>query len=190
MKNYGIKEGYMIRLNVPDFDDTPFKDEFQAEVYERAVSIAVGIEARSIIDLGCGSGFKLMKHFSHLDTIGVDSPQTVEFLKRTYPGRGWMTIGEVFSFFNPSLLICSDVIEHVANPDTILETISRINPTFAILSTPDRNEIKLGTENGPPRNRHHVREWIHDEFVSYLGERFDVVQSFRGTTIVAIVRNR
>lgn len=188
MKTYGIKPSYKIRPVVPEFDDTPFKDEYQDEVYKHAADVALFAGARSIVDLGCGSGFKLLKYFSHLHTVGVDRAPTVKFLRNKYITREWFEIGEVFHFFEPSLLICSDVIEHVQDPDALLSTIERLNPTFALFSTPDRVEIALGTEDGPPRNVHHVREWIHDEFVSYLASKFEILQTHRGKTIVVLVK--
>jgi methylase of polypeptide subunit release factors len=70
----------------PYFDDTPFKDEFQPEVYEYAEhGCNDSLKAHTVIDLGCGSGFKLMKNFAHLHTIGVDLQQTVEFCRKHVP---------------------------------------------------------------------------------------------------------
>ena len=190
MKNFGIKDGYIIRTELHPFDDTPFKDEFQDEVYQLAAVHAKQVQAEYVVDLGCGSGFKLLKYFRAKNTIGIDRAPTVEWLNRTYPDRIWVTQGEPVEHHRPyhTLLICSDVIEHIENPDSLLDEILRIRPLRAVISTPDRVAIALGTEDGPPRNCHHIREWTYDEFITYLSERFDVVESIRGKTIVAVVK--
>lgn len=87
-------------------------------------------------------------------------------------------------------LICSDVIEHVEDPDQILAYLEAIRPEQIVISTPDRDEIKLDTQDGPPRNIHHVREWTHDEFVAYLSSRFDIVDTRRGKTIIVRMKTK
>lgn len=180
MKTYNIKAGYTIREKVPHFDDTPFRDEFQDEVYEFASTSRPLLT--SVADLGCGSGFKLLKWFRHLPTVGYEVEPTLTFLRFTYPNRTWCKVGEVDG--KSSLLICSDVIEHVDDPDQVLDYIEKLNPGVIVISTPDRDELKLDTEDGPPRNIHHVREWNHDEFVEYLGQRFVIERSVRGKTTI------
>lgn len=182
MKDYCIKPGYTHRDSVPHFDDTPFKDEFQDEVYQYARQAYKG---GGVIDLGCGSGFKLMKHFRYATTLGLELEPTLSFLRKTYPDRTWMMPGSQVPG-GGALLICSDVIEHVEDPDQILDYMLAINPKCIVISTPDRDELQIDTQNGPPRNIHHVREWTCSEFLEYLSSRFVVEDHVQGK--VTIVR--
>lgn len=54
---FGIRVGYRHRLANRFFDDTPLKDEWQKEVYERSAAHAREHGFTSVIDVGCGSGF-------------------------------------------------------------------------------------------------------------------------------------
>ncbi len=60
-----------------------------------------------------------------------------------------------------SVLVCSDVIEHLRSPDILLRTLRGAleQASVLVLSTPER-ELWHGVRSlHPPRNPHHVREW-------------------------------
>lgn len=189
-ENYFIKDGYTIRPEYVQFDDTPFRDEFQDRVYSYARGILQLYRLGSVVDIGCGSGFKLLKYFSDVRTLGVDVPTTVEWLKKTYRHRKWEAIhleGQLPAGYD--LGICSDVIEHVPNPDVLMEFLSNSSCRRLIISTPDRDALNLGTEDGPPRNVHHIREWNSDEFKQYVRCYFQIVHHIEvgGTQFVEVV---
>lgn len=172
MKTYCIDPSYTHRAEVPHFDDTPFKDEYQDEVYRYAASLKVG----SVIDVGCGSGFKLMKWFGHLPTMGVEVEPTLGWLNKTYPNRLWSSSYAVLpKQEHPVVVICSDVIEHIADPDDLLSYLASLDFDELVISTPDRVLLNIGTEQGPPHNIHHHREWTSEEFKNYVSTRFNVV---------------
>lgn len=174
-KTYCIKQDYVHRENNSYFDDTPFKDQWQKEVYEFARAVADQHQFKTVLDIGTGSGFKLLKNFQDFDTLGIDVTQTVTWLKETYPDRNWNDQFVPVADFE--LVISSDVIEHIPDPDTLLDLIEQCGPKLIVLSTPDRDLFKLG-HNGPPVNRAHVREWTMPEFNQYISSRFEVLDHF------------
>ena len=108
---------------------------------------------------------------------GVDLPEVVEYCNQNHqfgnwfsadlslpPARGWT--------HNPGfdLIICADVIEHLSNPDSILEWVRKFSHdgTVVIFSTPNRDVLQGPDSKGPPSNPSHYREWGWDEFESYL----------------------
>ena len=92
------------------------------------------------------------------------------------------------------IIIASDVIEHIADPDELLDLIEKSEPKLIVLSTPDRNLLQKG-HDGPPRNTAHFREWSFDEFRQYIESRFNIIEHFvtnekQGTqTIVCDIKN-
>lgn len=174
---YHIKPRYTERAANEFFDDTPFKDEFQVDVYKHARGVAERIGARRIMDIGCGSGFKLVNQFPSppFETMGVDLEPTVSWLKGAYPNRNW---ANNWLRWPAELVVCSDMVEHLPDPDLLLDYLAALAPKRIILSTPDRDLLGLGTEDGPPKNTCHVREWGKEELASYLGERFDILAHF------------
>lgn len=181
---YCIKSDYIHRKEIeggPLLDNCMSgKDEAQNEVYKIASIIANLHNLNKIMDIGCGSGFKLLKYFKNKDTVGIDIPEVVENLKELYRDRKWLNsdfrgewIGKI------DLVICSDVIEHLIDPDELLTFVKRVNPRFFIVSTPNRDTIdpvKYPTsQSGPPMNKWHVREWSFQEFNDYISKTFKIL---------------
>lgn len=175
MKNYFIKEGYTVRPNNAFYNDTNMKDEWQKEVYEYGRQKFDLYGLKSVWDIGTGSGYKLLKNFGHVDTLGTDLTPTVDWLKKTYPDHEWSDSFDVFP--NYDMIICSDVIEHIPDPDPLLDTIEAAKPKLIVFSTPERMLFDKG-HDGPPDNMSHVREWTMEEFGRYINSRFQVLDHF------------
>jgi len=173
---YGIKRGYIHRKNVVDFDDTSLKDEYQKEVYEYCASLYKTKNLKGVIDIGCGSGYKLIKNFENEPKAGVELK--IEYLKKTYPKETWFEFADKsWKNFETDLLICSDVIEHVPNPDVFLiELASLTHINYWVFSTPDRSLDNSPWKYGPPNNEAHFREWSFDEFGLYMSNFFEVLE--------------
>ena len=176
MKTYYIKENYTARLDNKDFDDTKLTDEWQKEVYEYAKKIAEENNFKTILDIGTGSGYKLIKHFDNYNTLGIDIPKTVSFLKEKYPTKSWSD--QFVPVTGYDLIISSDVIEHLPDPDILLDLIIQCDPKLIVLSTPERNLLCKIDHNGPPFNKAHVREWTMVEFYNYISSRLDVLDHY------------
>jgi hypothetical protein len=88
-RHFCIRGSYRHRTEVLHFDDSKFKDEYQREVYLRAAALATAENVKTVYDVGCGSGYKLVQNLGQYDTIGFELPQTLEFLRETYPDRKW-----------------------------------------------------------------------------------------------------
>jgi len=176
MKNYYIKESYTPRLQNRYFDDTINTDGWQKEVYQFAKQVAVENNFSKILDIGTGSGYKLIENFSDMDTLGIDLTPTVAWLREKYPNRNWSDSFEPVQGYD--MIIASDVIEHIPEPDSLLDLIEACNPKLIVFSTPDRDLLPVEFHNGPPKNRSHVREWTMPEFSAYIGSRFNVLKHY------------
>lgn len=167
---YFLPEGYVENLNNAQYDDTSETDEWQNEVYEIADKLVTDNKLTSVVDLGCGSGFKLNKFFAGTKKLGIDLEKTVKFLRNAYPD------GE-FKIFNQEepvqadLIISSDVIEHVPNLDEFIGYIEKSEFKFIVISTPDRNS-RRDPSKSPPINRSHCREWTEKEFEQFMRYSF------------------
>ena len=173
--DYRLPAGYRARESVVHHDDRGFSDEWQDEVYRRARRELDARGGHSVLDIGCGSGFKLLKHFGHCETVGMELSPAYEHLLRRYPDRSWIKSSFARSLRRPvDLVIVSDVIEHLADPDRLLSFLASFGWQVAVISTPERELLGSGAD-GPPLNPCHVREWSFTEFGAYLGRRFTVV---------------
>ena len=188
MKQYCIRPDYKTNPTIKYFDDTPSADEWQKEVYECARKLAADKGYKTILDIGCGSAYKLVTQFSesNFNTVGLDLAPTVAFLKQKYPNRTWAEYDIEKTIVLPSeckqsfdLVICSDVIEHVYDPDQLVKFIKSLSYKQIIFSTPAREILTSlnGKILGPPDNPCHIREWTSDEFKQYLSQNFTVEDS-------------
>lgn len=175
--NYCIRKDYIIRENNDFLDTSGRSDEYQKKVYLFALDVVNKYNIKNIADVGCGSGYKLMKYFNNYNIIGYDLEPTINILKNKYPNNEWI----VSNFNNKpkevDMVICADVIEHVNDPDELITFIKKMKPKHLIISTPDRDllTVKLNRSNiGPPANKHHIREWTFNEFSNYIGQYFNV----------------
>lgn len=173
-----IKANYLVRRNNRHFDDTGNADEYQNGVYRQMKLFFDSKNLNSIIDIGCGSGFKLMKYFSDDKTLGLEVPPALDHLRAKYPDRTW-----AFSDFNQApiekhdMVIAIDVVEHLHDPGELLRYIKRLRCKYVGLSTPDRSRMSLRSKVGPPVNPAHVREWTKKEFDEYVSSFFEIIVS-------------
>lgn len=180
-RTYYIKESYVAR-EIPEYfvDETSIESgiNYQPEIYPLAAKLAKLVDAKYIIDIGCGSGEKLVKLYPQFEIIGIDFGPNIEKCKQKYKFGNWIDFDLESALSIPipheiaaqSIIINSDVIEHLKNPLLLLEKIKLLlnHAKAAIISTPER-ELNWGLEhNGPPPNSAHVREWNIHEFTKML----------------------
>jgi SAM-dependent methyltransferase len=167
-RRLGLHPDYRYRPDPLAFDDRELKDEWQDKVYKTAWDVVFSEHYRSVIDLGCGSGYKLMKYFGLIETIGYEIPPALDHLKATYPNKRWEDSSDLPAIsLKSDILICSDVIEHFDDPTLLLKKIASSSVKQVFLSTPALEmlaERNMSPRLGPPANVSHVNEWTTQEF--------------------------
>ena len=186
-KNYCIYDEYVSRTEFVTCEQIGHTDQFQDEVYEAARKLCIEKGYKTVLDIGCGSAFKLIKYFRDKKFVGLDLEPNLSHIKDKYPLYDF----RLSDFDNPpkesfDLIICSDVIEHLLEPDDLLAFINNIDFKHLVLSTPDRDAIQrlqrsFGWDvktDGPPHNVMHVREWTLAELREYLSQWFNIESQF------------
>lgn len=169
MGEYCIKDGYISRKKGTVCDlSSQIEDgsagQLQREVYQTLANLCPS----SVLDIGCGSGYKLIEFFECVDTLGLEVEPNLSACKRDFPNRNWALADyKPVGYFEG--VICADVIEHVLDPDVIMKFIKDILPRYIVFSTPDRLLLPeyWRADNGPPFNTSHIREWTTAEFLNY-----------------------
>lgn len=196
-KTYFIKPGYRINdaalTNEVVSGQNYWNDErlkrsltYQYPVYMTAREfIRKGGIAR-VIDVGCGVATKLgalHRAFPEVEFVGIDQPSTIEFCQAHHRFGRWLADdlehpdGRL-SELTGDLVICSDVIEHMSDPDVLLRYLKgRVRPGgMILLSTPERDALRGRSCCSSP-NAYHVREWNRQELSAYLRSAgFSIVQ--------------
>lgn len=175
---YCIKAGYHHANTAETFVAIGSTEEFQRSVYELANSIAEKNKFNTIIDVGCGSGFKLIHLLGRYTTTGIETEPAYSWLLEKYPGRKWLLFDPLnVPVLKADLVICSDVIEHIKNPNDMMDFLAKISFNTLVLSTPERDRVCGRHDYGPPENTSHFREWNLEEFCTYVSNWFKVQET-------------
>ena len=152
---------------------------WQVPVYKLAKLIIQQYNAKTICDLGCGTGYKTTKYLCYTDriTYGVDQKSGIMAAKPCNHKMSFVEYNiEDVLFFDwlkkakPDLVIFSDVIEHLEFPRKFLLNLfnSLEKNTLLLVSTPNRNKLDNINHNGPPQNKRHTCEWTDKEFSLFV----------------------
>ncbi|MCA9497363.1 MAG: class I SAM-dependent methyltransferase [Nanoarchaeota archaeon] len=193
IENFFIKKNYIHRKENKTLDTNrqPFnkywdKNRIEASylyqygVYNFLKNLILKNNLSNVLDIGCGVSTKLMKIIYPIckDVAGIDQKDPIVFSKKKY--KKTSASFYIDNFEKPSLnidkkfdvIVCCDVIEHLENPDVVLNYIksfANVN-TYIVISTPER-DIFRGKDNIKTPDEDHIREWNSAEFKKYLESR-------------------
>lgn len=177
-ERFSIKAGYHHATRAETFDDTSGRtNEWQRSVYELAANLAKKHHVASVLDVGCGSAYKLITMFNQYDLTGIETEPAYSWLNKKYPANKWLLFNHVKpSSLHQELVICSDVIEHIKNPNEMMDFLSAIDFRYLVISTPERDAVRGEGDYGPPENTAHYREWNKEEFKHYVSQWFTILE--------------
>jgi len=187
LEHYGIKPGYRHRAQPAPWDDRHWQSQFQQPVYDLARTLMRKEKLASVLDIGTGSGYKLIHTLGDYQTVGSDVQPAFAYLQKQYPARRWLLseLDKPCPIASVDLVLCSDAIEHLSNPDILLDYVAGISAwKKLVISTPNRDKVRGPGSMGPPGNPCHAREWIPSELIPYVAQWFSVVDSIpmKGST--------
>ena len=133
---------------------------------------------RQVIDVGCGEGYgaALLAGLGS-DVLGVDiDPEIIEHARQAYVADNLrFEVGSADGLEGVDdatfdLVVCFEVLEHMAEHDRLVGTLRRVlrDDGVLILSTPDREPYNATRAPNP----FHVREVSRDELLALLEPRF------------------
>jgi 2-polyprenyl-6-hydroxyphenyl methylase/3-demethylubiquinone-9 3-methyltransferase len=196
MKTYSIKKGYEHRTaNVtlerePGDYFTPTRirgaRQLQVHAYLEAARLIRREGLKSVLDVGCGTGCKLVAHLEPVaeTSVGIDQQTVIDLARNLHPhARSQFVVADLersdqTDLGTFDLIVSIDVIEHLLDPDLLLDFIRAHchGESWVVLATPER-DLRRGPDNMKSPRREHVREWNRSELRRYLETRgFEVVR--------------
>ena len=129
-----------------------------------------------IVHIGCGTGDGIAEVVPQPFICGIDSHRQLANARQRYPQAMFLARDLEGPLVLPpellkkSVVVCSEVIECLRRPQTLLETLARIMAVapYVMLSTPDRTRHHGFGHLGPPRDAGRIREWSAEEFHTLL----------------------
>ena len=151
---------------------------YQYYIYYSAFSLFKARGYKKVMDLGCGLPVKMNLLFSPLNTdiVLADQPMVNEIAKQIFPQARFVPLNlencdsDLEEKFD--MIIYSDVIEHLLDPDVSLNFILRhiLPGGLVIISTVERDYLH-GKDCMASSKPEHVREWNSPEFHAYIQSR-------------------
>jgi SAM-dependent methyltransferase len=182
MGKYFIKDNYVENLNNLYYDDAPADGViWQPDVYRYAIDYAKKHGIKNIVDIGSGNGDKLFDHKDEFDITFIDFGANLNIIKDRFKAsvRKHSYVDQNFEESFPdlpakiikdSVVICSDVIEHIRDMNNLCEALVAYSKAarLLIVSTPERYRLYGFDQSGIPTNPCHVREWRLHELEAYF----------------------
>lgn len=114
-----------------------------AKRFDFVAGVIAALRPANVLDIGCGTGSNLTQplaqRFAGVEFVGVDSDRaSIAFAQRENAGPNlrFLVDGEAADLGTFDLIIASEVIEHVEDPDAFLGFLrSRLTPTGRIVLT-------------------------------------------------------
>lgn len=159
----------------------------QRQIYE---AVATKVGCKLVCDVGFGSGLGTVILAQEAESVvGIEKvASSVKFAERCFPLKNVQFLNEdvteCLSFPDGSFdaVVAIEVIEHIADYRSALAQMARILKGSGTLyiSSPNRNQEARGgpSHTGPPRLKHHVREWAAGEFLGALSVYFGSVSLY------------
>lgn len=147
------------------------------------------INVETIIDVGCGEGMVLNYLNSNYEVkkcFAIDANvDEVNDAKNNIPFCN-VSVGSIYEIpYSDNyidLVICSEVLEHLDNPDIAIEQLQRVSKTYAILSVPREpiwrilNMVRFKYWNRLGNTPDHLNHWSKRKFKRFVSNYFDIIE--------------
>jgi ubiquinone/menaquinone biosynthesis C-methylase UbiE len=176
------------RGNLQKYESRNPVQRFLIWYFHRWVSnLVVATGAESVLDVGCGEGFtieRLLATDGRLPMQGLDFdlPALVR-AKEGHP-EVFFQMGDIrrLPYVRESfdLVLCLEVLEHLAEPLGALEELKRVSGRFCLISVPNEpwfmlsNLLRGKNVRAWGNDPEHVQHWSAGRFLAMVGEYFTV----------------
>lgn len=146
------------------------------------------LKPKSVLDVGAGEGFTLQKlKDNHIGEKleGIEyMDEAISFAKKLHPG---LTIkkGDIYKLpykdNSFDVVICSEVLEHLDDPEKALMELRRVSKKYLLLSVPNeplftiqrilrgKNVLKLGD------HPEHIQHWSSTSFRNFVSKKLKIL---------------
>ncbi len=148
-------------------------------------------EARSVLDAGCGEGFVadfLARQDPDLRITGVDlSEAAVAYAQEHFGAHARFRAGSLyklpFSDNSFDAVVCSEVLEHLEDPERAIGELKRVARTHVLITVPREPYFgwlnALGRLLGATPDPGHVHFWTKKGFQDLINRHFDAARFAR-----------
>ena len=151
------------------------------QFFSSVISIAKPLGAKKVLDAGCGEGFSLNKLISNKigdELEGIEySKEAIALGEKLFPNAN-IKLGDIYNLPYKTdsfdLVVCTEVLEHLEDPQKALLEIIRVSKKYLILSVPNEPIFRLanflrGKYMSSFGNSHgHINHWTIFSFQKFI----------------------
>lgn len=176
--------------------------------HSQAVAYIRQAAPKSILEVGCGEGYVL----AEIQRVGIAAPLVgvdlsevaIEAARQRVAPPAQLVVGDArdvvtsLSGAQPDLVLMLEVLEHLDDPDAMLDDLTVLTARHVLLSVPREplfrgmNLMRLKNVRDLGNDPEHVNHWSARAFVDFVIRRFDIVgvaRPFPWTMVLARVRD-
>ncbi|MCL4354005.1 class I SAM-dependent methyltransferase [Patescibacteria group bacterium] len=155
--------------------NNPLKKLFIFNFFHVLLSQVKNLKIESVLDAGCGEGFTLNKlRESRIGKTheGIDySKEAISLGKKVYPDLH-ISQGNIYDLKYKSnsfdLVICSEVLEHLEDPQKALKELVRVSKKYIVLSVPNEPWFYLSNYTQWGKDIGHINKWTRGGFRKFV----------------------
>lgn len=153
--------------------------------FEKLFEMVSKTECESLLDAGCGEGFVvdfLAERLPDIKITGVDvSEKAIAYANQHFGEKARFRTGSVyklpFSDKSFDLVLCSEVLEHLDDPNKAVNELKRVARNHVIITVPHEPYFQwlnnLGQLIGVSDDPEHVNFWTSSTFQAFIRAHFD-----------------
>jgi ubiquinone/menaquinone biosynthesis C-methylase UbiE len=170
-------------------DLNPISKYLVTNFFQSLRELFILVNAPTILDVGCGEGMVLKSMedlMSDIQCSAIDlDPKEIEDAKKNVEFCDFK-VGSIYEIpFEDnfaSLVFCTEVLEHMDEPEKALDELHRVTKEYAILSVPNEplwrtlNMVRLKYWKDFGNTPDHKNHWSSNSFKRFIGSRFEIVK--------------
>jgi len=179
---------YSRRGNLQKYENpNPLQRGLIRYFHRRVAKVVEASRPGSILDVGCGEGFtidRLLRVNGHLPIQGLDYDWPALVQARVKHPEVPFQMGDIgrlpYASGSFDLVLCLEVLEHLAEPLRALEELRRVSGGLCLISVPNEpffmmsNFLRGKNVRAWGNDPEHLHRWTAGEFLRLLGEHFRV----------------
>lgn len=192
-------------MNTKYLTGNPISRRLIAGFMRALVDLIGRLPLSTILEVGCGEGL-ILRQLDHaapgMSMQGLDiDPALLRAARVILPRAGYVE-GSIYSLpvraRSYDAVICTEVLEHLADPNAALQEIKRVTRSYCLFSVPHEPWWRLANMARGSYWRNfgntpgHVNHWTSADFSNFIQRYLDIVDvrhPFPWTMVLATVRN-